>query len=307
MTRVKARLSRERAGAAKSDTTPAVSALNELIDPFRPLFMQRALAAVLLLAIPAGLLGTWVVTRRLAFMTHAVGHATFPALVIAALAGWSLFGASLVAAVLLALGLTWLAQRPELSNGVAVAIVLSACLAIGAVLVSNITDPGVRANGLLFGSLLAIGWDEVLRTGVVAALAVAATVVFGRDLAAATFHRELAIADRRRVRLVDLVLMVLLAGTVAVSVRAVGSLLVAALLLVPSATARMLTDRVASLHAAGIGFAACEGVVGLWLAYRLDAPPGAGIAVVAAAVFVAVAAGCAAAGRVRSRLTAVPS
>ena len=269
--------------------------------------MQRALVAVLLLAVPAGLLGTWVVTRRLAFVTHAVGHATFPALVIAALAGWSLFGASLIAALLLALGLTWLAQRPELANGVAVAIVLSACLAIGAVLVSDITDPGVRANALLFGSLLAIGRDEVLRTGVVAFLAVAATVVFGRDLAAATFYRDLAIADGRRVRLIDLILMLLLAGTVAVSVRAVGSLLVAALLLVPSATARMLTDRVVALHAAGIALAASEGVIGLWLAYRLDAPPGAGIAVVAATGFVVVAAGCCVRHRARANLTVVPS
>ncbi len=293
--------------AREWDTNQAVSALDAIIDPFRPLFMQRALAAVLILAIPAGLLGTWVVTRRLAFVTHAVGHATFPALVIAAIAGWSLFGASLVAAIVLALGLTWLAHRPELANGVAVAIVLAACLAIGAVLVSDITDPGVRANALLFGSLLAIGWDDVTRTAVIACLAITATLVFGRDLVASTFHRELAIADGRRVRIVDLVLMLLLAGTVAVSVRAVGSLLVSALLLVPSATARMLTTRVVALQAAGIAFAAGEGVTGLWLAYQLDAPPGAGIAVVAAGVFVTVAAGCAVRDRMRIRLTAVPT
>jgi ABC-type Mn2+/Zn2+ transport system permease subunit len=284
-----------------------VSALDAIIDPFRPLFMQRALAAVLILAVPAGLLGTWVVTRHLAFMTHAVGHATFPALVVAALAGWSLFGASLGAAIVLALGLTWLGTRQELAGGVAVAIVLAASLAIGAVLVSDITDPGVRANGLLFGSLLAIGWDEVARIGVMALLAVGATAALGRDLAATTFHRELAIADGRRVRLVDLVLMILLAGTVAVAVRTVGSLLVAALLLVPSATARMITSRIVTLHAVGVAIAAADGVAGLWLAYQLDAPPGAGIAVVAAGVFVIVAAGRAIHDRARIGLTAVPS
>jgi ABC-type Mn2+/Zn2+ transport system permease subunit len=284
-----------------------VSALDELIEPFQPLFMQRALTAVLLLAVPAGLLGTWVVTRRLAFMTHAVGHATFPALVIAALAGWSLFGASLGAAIVLALGLAWLGARRELAGGVAVAIVLAACLAIGAVLVSDITDPGVRANSLLFGSLLAIGWNEVTRIAVVSLLAVCATVAFGRDLAATTFHRELAIADGRRARLVDVVLMVLIAGTVAVAVRTVGSLLVSALLLVPSATARMVTNRIVTLHAGGILIAAVDGVAGLWLAYRLDAPPGAGIAVVAAGVFAIVAAGRALHDRARTGLTAVPS
>ena len=261
-----------------------------ILEPFQPAFMQRALVEVLLLAIPAGLLGTWVVTRKLAFVTHAVGHATFPALVIAALAGWSLFGTSLVAAVGLALGLAWMSRRPELANGVAVAIVLSAALALGAVLVSDISDPGIRANGLLFGSLLAIGWTEIIRTAIVGALAICLTIVAGRDLTAATFQRDLAVADGRRVRTLDVVLMVLLAATVAVAVRAVGSLLVASLLLVPSAAARLVTRRIVTMHLAGIGFAAVEGVVGLWLAYQLDAPPGAGIAVVSSAVFVNVAA-----------------
>jgi len=266
-----------------------MSVTDLILEPFRPAFMQRALFEVLLLAIPCGLLGTWVVTRRLAFVTHAVGHATFPALVVAALAGWSLFGTSLVAAVLLALGLAWMSTRPELSNGVAVAIVLSASLALGAVLVSNISDPGVRANGLLFGSLLAIGWTEIIRTAIVGALAIGLTLVAGRDLTAATFQRDLAVADGQRVRTLDVVLMLLLAATVAVAVRAVGSLLVASLLLVPSATARLVTRRIATMHLVGVGFAAGGGVIGLWLAYQLDAPPGAGIAVVASAVFVSVA------------------
>ena len=74
--------------------------------------MQRALVEVLLVAIPAGLLGTWVVTRKLAFVTHAVGHATFPALVIAVIAGWSLTGTSLVAAVAVALGTRVAAHTP---------------------------------------------------------------------------------------------------------------------------------------------------------------------------------------------------
>ncbi len=266
-----------------------MSFAHTIIEPFRPTFMHRAFIEVLLLAIPSGLLGTWVVTRKLAFVTHAVGHATFPALVIAALAGWSLFGTSLAAAVLLALGLTWMSTRPELANGVAVAIVLSAALALGAVLVSDISDPGVRANGLLFGSLLAIGWAEIVRTAIVGVLVIGLTFVAGRDLSAATFQRDLAVADGRRVLALDVVLMVLLAAAVAVAVRAVGSLLVAALLLVPSATARLVTRRIPTMQLAGIGIAAVEGVAGLWLAYQLDAPPGAGIAVVASAVFVAVA------------------
>ncbi len=263
--------------------------LDLLTDPFRPVFMQRALVEVLVLAIPAGLLGTWVVTRRLAFAAHAIGHATFPALVIAALAGWSLFGTSLVAAIAIALVLTWMSRRPQFAGGVAVAIVLSASLALGAVLVSDIGDPGTRANALLFGSLLAIDNVDIVRTVVVAILALALTLGLGRDLASATFQRDLAIADGRGVVAIDVVLMVMMAVTVAVALPAIGSLLVAALVLVPSATARLCTRRIPTLHVVGVLLAAAEGVAGLWLAYRLDAPPGAGIAVVAAAAFVIVA------------------
>lgn len=281
--------------------------LDTLIDPFRAVFMQRALIEVLLLAIPAGLLGTWVVTRRLAFVTHAVGHATFPALVVAVIAGWSLFTTSLVAAVALGLGLAWLAQRSELAGGAGVGIVLAAALAVGAVLVSDVADPGVRANTLLFGSLLAIGWDVVARTAVVALLAIAATVLIGRDLAAVTFHRELASAEGRASRMLDAALMVLIAATVASALAATGSLLAASLLLVPAATARLVTTRVPTLQLTGIAVAAFDGVAGLWFAYRLDAPPGAGIAAVAAGVFVAVAAARSVLTRRPRQMVAIPS
>ena len=278
-----------------------------LFDPFRPLFMQRALIEVLLLAVPAGLLGTWVVTRRLAFVTHAVGHATFPALVIATLAGWSLTSTSLVAAIAVALLLAWLAERPGLAEGVAVAIVLSAALALGAVLVSNTSDPGVSANTLLFGSLLGIGWGNVAQTAVVAGLATACTLAFGRHFAAATFERDLARADGRHARAVDLLLLVLVAATIAVALRSVGSLLVATLLLVPSATARLVTRRVITLHLAGIALAAVEGAAGLWVAYRVEAPPGAAIAVVATATFVVVACGRAIAAVQRRQMASIPT
>lgn len=281
--------------------------IDYIIEPFRPVFMQRALLEVLLLAIPAGLLGTWVVTRKLAFATHAIGHATFPALVIAVLAGWSLTGTSLVAAIALALLFGWLAERPDVGSGAGVAIVLSAALALGAVLVSDVADPGIRTNALLFGSLLAIGWTDVINTAIVAGIVSVCSLSLGRHFAAATFQRDLARAEGQHTRALDVVLMILLAATIAVAVRAVGSLLVGSLVLVPSATARLVTRRVPTLHLVGVALAAGEGLVGLWIAYHLDAPPGAGIAVAGAAVFVVVATLQAIGNARRRQLAAVPT
>ncbi len=259
-------------------------------DPFSADFMRRALIEVLLLAVPAGLLGTWVVLRGLAFFTHALGHATFPALVVAYLAGWSVFGAAFVASLALALGLSRLGERPELAEGVAVAIVLSAAVALGAVLVSDISDPGVGANSLLFGSLLAVADADVTRSAIVAAAAIVATLAAGRAWLTVAFDRGAARASALPVRSLDALLLVLLAAAVAVAVSVVGSLMVSGLFLVPAATARLMTRRLWTLQVLAVALAAAEGAAGLWIAYRVNAPPGACIAAVAAGAFVLVAA-----------------
>jgi len=261
-----------------------------LTDPFAPAFMQRALVEVLLLAIPAGMLGAWVVLRGLAFFAHALGHATFPALVIAYLAGWSVFGAAFVASLALALALSRLGERPELAEGVAVAVLLSAAVALGAVLVSDVSDPGVGANTLLFGSLLAVADADVARSAIVAAAALVVALVAGRAWLGIAFDRGTARAARLPVRSLDAALLVLLAAAVAVSVSIVGSLMITGLFLVPAATARLVTRRVWTLQALAVALAAAEGAAGLWIAFRLDAPPGACIATLAAAAFVVVAA-----------------
>src|SRR5688572_21555837 len=143
--------------------------------------MARGLLVVLLLAVPAGVLGAWIVMRRLAFMSHALGHATFPAVVIAYIAGWSVFGVSFAAALVLALGLGWLSRRPGLADGAAVGIVLSAALALGAVLVSDVVDPGVGARTVLFGSLLAVSETDLVRAAIVGGVVLVAGAMLARS------------------------------------------------------------------------------------------------------------------------------
>ncbi len=259
------------------------------IAPLTPTYMQRALLEVLLIAFPAGLLGAWVVVRRLAFLTHAVGHATFPALVIAALAGWSALGATVAAALVIAAAMALLVRLLPDAAGVGVAVVLSTSLAIGAVLVSDISDPGVSANGLLFGSIFGLTSADVLASLAVALVCLLVTVTTYRPAGAAAFDRDLARSLRGGAAgRIEVVQLALLAVAVGVSARVIGSLLVSALFLIPAATARQFTVRLPSLMAWATILAACDGVAGLWLAAQLDTPPGASIAACAAAAFVVV-------------------
>jgi len=265
-------------------------------------FVQHGLVEVAVLSVAAGLAGTWIVLRGLAFYAHAVGTAAFPGLVLADGLG---FGASLGAfgtAMLVAGLVAWLARREPGREDALTALVLVAALAVGIVLASDVFHSGANVDSLLFGSLLTIGTGDILLAAVASVVMVVVTLVLGPRWLATGFERGLAEADRTA-GATDLVLLVLVAFVAVAALSAVGALLATALLVVPAATTRLFCRRVATWQLASIALALAEGVGGMWLAVQTNAPPGPAIAVLAGGVFVVVALARAAAG---ARTAAAP-
>ena len=249
-------------------------------------FMRTAVLELALLAVAGGLLGAWIVLRRLAFYAHAVGGATFPGLVVADAAGLR----PLVAALAMALGYAGavhrLGERAAGRAGDAVTgVVLAAALAIGVVLASDVFESGARVDGLLFGSLLAIAPGDVWAAGAAAALATGATLTLGPAWLASGFDRDGSRALGAPVRAADGLLLAIVAVTVVAALPAVGALLTASLFIVPAATVRLLAPGVRALLVGSVALALAEGVVGAYVALWLDAPPGPAVAVVAGATF----------------------
>ncbi|HEU5254261.1 MAG TPA: zinc ABC transporter substrate-binding protein [Solirubrobacterales bacterium] len=262
-----------------------------MLEPFQLPFVQRGLIEVLILAVPAGLLGTWIVMRGLAFFSHAVGTAAFPGLVLADGLGFAAPLGAFGAAIAFAAGASLLRSRRGEREDAAVALVLVGCLAGGVILASDVFGSGANVETLLFGSLLLVdGGDIALAAGAAAATLVASALV-GQHWLRTGFDPTLAEAGAPSPRVFDAVLLGLVALASVAALTVVGSLLVAALFLVPAATARLLTERLASWQLLSVALVALEGTVGLWLSVKTDAPPGATIACVAAAVFALVAAG----------------
>jgi ABC-type Zn uptake system ZnuABC Zn-binding protein ZnuA/ABC-type Mn2+/Zn2+ transport system permease subunit len=257
-----------------------------LLDPFQLPFVQRGLIEVLILAIPAGLLGTWIVLRGLAFFSHAVGTAAFPGLVLADGLGFAAPLGAFGAAIAFTVGATTLRGRRNGQDAV-VALVLAGCLAAGVILASDVFGSGSNIETLLFGSLLLVDGGDLALAGGTAAATLFASALIGQHWLRLGFDPTLA---GPRPQAFDAVLLglVALASTAALTV--VGALLVTALFLVPAVTARLLTDRLVRWQLLSVGLVALEGTVGLWLSVKTDAPPGATIACVAGAVFIAVAA-----------------
>ena len=260
-----------------------------LTDPLSAPFMQRALLAALALSVAGGLLGTWIVLRRLAFFAHAVGSATFPGLVVAG--PWGI--APQLAALAAGLGFAGMLSRVTRSGATnadaATGLLLAGALALGSVLASDVYHSGAGVDRLLFGTLLGLGDGDVRLAVAVAVAAAAATAALARTWLATGFDpagaRALGVAGARG----DWLLLALLAATVVAVLPAVGALLVSTLLVVPAATARLLAGSLGALRATSVALACAESVAGLLLAYHLDLPPGPAIAIVGGAAFAAAA------------------
>jgi ABC-type Mn2+/Zn2+ transport system permease subunit len=253
-------------------------------------FMRTATLEVLLLAVAGGLLGAWIVLRRLAFFAHAVGGATFPGLVVADATGIRPIVAALAVALAYAGGVHRAGSRAGgRAADAATGLLLVAALALGVILASDAFASGARVDRLLFGTLLGLDSGDLIAAAAGAALALLATVLLGPAWLASGFDRDGARTLGAPVGTADALLLALVAVGVVTALPAVGALLTTALFIVPAATVRLVASSVPALLIGSVGLAAAEGVVGVYIALWADAPPGPAIAVLGAAVYALVA------------------
>jgi manganese/iron transport system permease protein len=239
-----------------------------LFEPFQVPFMQRALEAVLLIGALAGATGVLVVLRRLAFLADALTHTVFPGIVIAFLAGRSLLLGALAFGLLSALLLSGLTARRRVGQDAALAILLTSSFAVGVALVSRSSGYASDLTALLFGRVLSIEPADLAQMAVVSAVVLATLAALRKELVLRAFDPEGSEAAGYRTAVLDLALNLAVALVVVTAVKAVGTLLVIAMLVVPAATARLLTDRVASMTAVSVALGALGGWIGLAVSYQ---------------------------------------
>jgi manganese/iron transport system permease protein len=253
-------------------------------------YLDRALIELLLLAVLAGTLGSWIVLRRLAFYTHAVGTATFPGLVVAVPWGVAPQLTALAAALGFGAALERLARTRRLETGAATGLLLVAALGIGIVLASDVYTAGAGVDRLLFGSLIGLEPRDLWLTAAAVAAALAAHGALHRSWLATGFDAGSARALGVRTATADRALLAATAVAVVVSLDAVGALLVSVVLVVPAATVRLIVHDVRTLQLGTAALAAAEGIAALLAADALNVGPGPVMAVLGGLVFAGVAA-----------------
>jgi ABC-type Mn2+/Zn2+ transport system permease subunit len=253
-------------------------------------FMRTALEELALLALAGGLLGGFVVLRRLAFFAHASGTATFPGLVVADAAHIAAKPVALAVALGYAVGVGRAGRAGRDPGDAATALLLVAALAAGVVLASDVFHSGASVDRLLFGTLLGLTPGDLAFSGAAAGLALAATVGVGRAWAAVAFDPAGARNTLGPAAALELALLACVAGSVVAAIPAVGALLVTSLFVVPAATVALGARSVPELLAGAVVLAVLEGAIGLYIALWLDVPPGPAVATLGTAVYAVAAA-----------------
>jgi ABC-type Mn2+/Zn2+ transport system permease subunit len=252
-------------------------------------YIQRGIAEILLLAVIAGALGTWVVLRRLPFYTHAIGTATFPGLVVAG--PWGV--PAQLTALACAVGFGGLLERLQRTRRIdpdaAIGLLLVAALAGGVILASDVYHSGAGVDRLLFGSLIALEPSDLWLTAGAAVLVLACDAALRRAWLATGFDADGARAAGVRTAAADRLLLVAVAIAVVVALDAVGALLVTVVLTVPAATVRLYEPGLRAQQLLTFALTAVEGLAAIWIADAVDVGPGPALAVLGAGLYAAAA------------------
>lgn len=250
------------------DLLPEV--MNLLAEPWQYAFMQRALLVTLVAAVVSALLSCWLVLVGWSLMGDAVSHAVLPGVVLSYLLGLPFAVGALVFGVGAVALIGGVRETTRLKGDTAIGVVFTTVFALGVVLVST-TPSQVDLSHILFGNVLGVSDADVVQVVVLGAGTAAVLLHQRRRLTHHAFDRVHAHVVGLPVRRTGALLLGLLAVTVVVALQAVGVVLAVAMLIIPGATAFLLTDRIDRMLVIAPVVAAVCAVVGTWASYVLDA------------------------------------
>lgn len=279
------------------------------IDPLRDYeFFRNAVIAGSLAGALCGLVGVYVVLRRMSYIGHGLSHAIFGGAVASYVLQVNFFLGAGLWGLLAALLINSIGRRRQIGADAAIGIVTTASFAFGVALISSVHRYTVNFDAALFGNILGVsGGDVVVLAGVTVAVAAVIFLRY-RSLLFATFDPEVAGAYGVNVRALDALFALILAATVVSTMRILGVTLIAAMIVTPAIAARLLTDSFARMLGISTLTGALCGVTGMYLSFYLGPASGATIVLVATAIFAMLYLGTAVVGKRRlARLDASPA
>ncbi|MEN9229493.1 MAG: metal ABC transporter permease [Thermostichus sp. DG02_5_bins_236] len=259
---------------------------HSLMDPLSFAFMQRSLLVSVAVGILCAVVGSYLLVQNMALLGDALSHSLLPGLALAYMFGLNLFVGAFVAGVLSALLIQWIRSTSPIKGDAAMGIVFSAFFALGIVLITLIQRRArIDLNHFLFGNILGVNAADVLTVVAIALLVLALVALFFKELTFYSFDPLGAKAAGLPTAQLGWGLMVLTSLTLVASMKAVGVLLVLAMLITPAATAYLLVPQLQQVMLLGSLFGVSASLIGMYASYYLNIASGPAIVLVASLWF----------------------
>ena len=244
-------------------------------DIFEYQYLANALLAAIFAGITCGIVGTYVVARRMVFLCGGITHASFGGLGIALYAGVNPIGGALIFATLSAMGIEWASDKGKIREDSAIGIIWSIGMAIGALFMS--LTPGYTSGdlaGYMFGSIVTVTSQDITALGIFTLLCAIGTILWWRPIMYLAFDRDFAASQGIASRAASHILTVVVAITIVLAIRIMGIVLLLSLFTIPAVTANILSKSYAKITLLAAIIAVCGAVGGLVASYNWEIPPG---------------------------------
>lgn len=247
-------------------------------------FLQRAIIAGALVGFLSSYYGVFVVQRGMGFLGSGLAHAAFGGVAIALFFNQEPLIVAIPFTILISIGITYVKEKTNLAEDTTIGIFFSVSMALGIIFISLKKTYSSDAFNYLFGSILAVNNNDIIITAVLALITIL-LFPYWKRWAYSSFDRELAFTDKIKVNFDDYLLNILVAITIVVSIKVVGIVLIAAFLVIPAASSRLVVRTFSKMTILSIFLGITSAFFGLLISYYLDIPSGATIILLQAIIF----------------------
>lgn len=260
-----------------------------MIEMLEYTFFRHALIGIIIISVMTALIGTYIVTRRMVFVSGGITHACFGGLGFGYWLGVNPLIIATVFAVAGALGVDWLSEKREVRRDSAIAVVWAVGMALGVLFISITPGNVPELTSFLFGNVLNIGKIDLWIFGVVAVVVIIYYVVFYRRIVAVSFDEEFAKTRGLPVKAINIIMTVVVSVIIVLAIRMIGIMLLMSLVSLPQLTAELFTRRYHSLLMISGLISVSTSVLALWMCGWISVPASAGIVLLMSLTYVAAA------------------
>jgi zinc transport system permease protein len=248
------------------------------IDIFEYQYLANAFFAAIFAGITCGIVGTYVMARRMVFLCGGITHASFGGLGIALYAGINPIMGAMLFAVLSAIGIEFSSEKGGLREDSAIGIIWSIGMAVGALFMS--LTPGYTSGDLasyMFGSIITVTQQDIILLAIITTLCVMGAIFFSRPIMYIAFDRSFSTSQGIATRLISYAMSMVVAITIVLAIRIMGIVLLLSLFTIPVVVANSFTKSYTAITFGASIIGVLGAVVGLIVSYNWEVPPGVSI------------------------------